>query len=240
MQIVRDETLIQKRKKIGQVTSILGMVILLAGMSVYWFGPRMNLSVQLSLYLPFIALMVGFILSNIGIFFTNRWGRSPRPDEIIDASLKGLSKDNKIYHYILPLPHILLTPKGIITFVSRIEAGNYSVEGEKWRQQLTMTRILRFLGQEGLGNPTREARDQIVQVEKFINKYIEELKEIPIFPCIVFLAENVNLEIGETEIPVVRATKLKGFVRSLEGKNIAQQEYDMLEELFDRQAGLID
>lgn len=238
MQIIRDEVLIQKRKKIGQITSVLGLLVLFGGMAVYMFGQKMGISMQMIVYIPFIALLLGFILSNIGIYFMNQWGRSPRPDQIIDTNLKGLGKEFKIYHFVMPVPHLMLTPKGLIPLVVKNEPGNYTVDGEKWRQRFSIMRVLRFMGQEGLGNPTREARYQADQVIKYLAKNYSGAEQIPVLPVIVFLAENVNLAAGETEIPVMRAAKLKGYLRSLEGKSLSQQEYKQLEELLDRHAGI--
>ena len=238
MQIVRDERLIQRRKKIGQVTSLLGLGILVVGMAFTWLSPRWDIAMDLTLYATLGTLLVGFILSNVGIYYTNRWGRSPRPDEMLDASLKGLGREYKIYHFVLPVPHVLLTPQGMVVVVTKLEGGTYTVDNDKWRQRFSFMRVLRFIGQEGLGNPTRDAKYFIDRMRKYLDKVAPELVEAPVTALIVFLAENVVLNVGETSVPVVRAAKLKGFLRSGMGKSMPKKTYRQLEELLDSGAGV--
>ncbi len=81
MKIIKNAKIIKNRNTIGQACSLGSLLIL--GLGLY-------LSFQEQLIgLALIALIVGFILSQIGIFMGNRWGKSPRPDEVISASLKG-------------------------------------------------------------------------------------------------------------------------------------------------------
>lgn len=239
MQIIRDEVLVQRRRKLGQITSILGLVIVISGLVFTWVAPGKNIPESLLLYVPLLTLLVGFILSNIGIYFTNRWGRSPRPDEILDRSLKGLSREYKLYHFSLPSPHVLLSPNGPIVFVTKIEGGDFRVDGDKWKQGFSLGRILGFMGREGLGNPAREAQYQIDQLRRFLTKQDPELaKNVPVQAAVVFLSDNVTLEVGETSVPVMRAAKLKGFVRSLADKPLPKADYAQLEGIFDQAAGL--
>ena len=113
------------------------------------------------------------------------------------------------------------------------------MEGAKWKQRFSVARLLSFMGREGLGNPTKEADYQIGRMRSFLAKYAPELEETPISAAIVFLADQVVLNVGETEtdVPVLRATKLKGFLRSSAGKPLPKETYRQLEELFDAAAG---
>jgi len=237
MQIVRDEALIARRKKIGQITSLVGLGILIGGMAFTWLAPNWDVPVQLALYAPMLALLVGFILSSIGMYYVNNWGRSPRPDEVLDSSLKGLGREYKLYHFALPTPHLLLTPGGPLVLVIKTEGGEYTEKGGKWKQRFSAARLLSFMGREGLGNPTREADYQVGRMRNFLLKYAPELEETPISAAIVFLADKVVLNVGETDVPVLRAAKLKGFLRSSAGKPLPKETYRQLEELFDATAG---
>jgi hypothetical protein len=189
---------------------------------------------------PLATLLVGFILSNIGMYFTNRWGRSPRPDEVLDKSLKGMNREYRLYHFALPAPHVLLTPSGPVVLTVKFEGGKYSVEDGKWRQGFSVLRVLNFMGREGLGNPTRDAEYQIEQMRGFLDKHAPELEDISISAIIVFLADNVVLEVGETAVPVLRAAKLKGHLRSQADKPLPQQVLRQLAEVFDAAAGVAD
>jgi hypothetical protein len=83
MEIIKNDRLINRNSRIGQIASIAGLIVLGGGLFISFTRPEM-FSISL------IALLVGFGLSQIGIYFANRWGRHPRPDEILDAALKGL------------------------------------------------------------------------------------------------------------------------------------------------------
>jgi hypothetical protein len=237
MQINRNEGLVRRRKRIGQITSLLGMGVLVGGMAFTWLAPRWEVPLQLTVYIPILSLLVGFVLSSIGIYFTNHWGRSPRPDELIDQSLKGLGREHKLYHFAFPASHLLLTPRGLVVLIVRSEPGEYRVEGDKWRQRFSVRRVLRFMGQEGLGNPTKEARYQIEKMRRFLGKHAAGLKETPISAIIVFLASAVDLTVGETHVPVLRAAKLKGFLRAQTEPRLPRSTYDSLEELLGRASG---
>ena len=63
---------------------------------------------QLMVTLSFVALLLGFLLSQVGIFFGNRWGRRPGPDELLSAALKGLEDKYTLYHYSTPVYHLLV------------------------------------------------------------------------------------------------------------------------------------
>jgi hypothetical protein len=238
MRIVRDDEMIGRRRRIGQVASLVGLGILAAGMAVVFFGPQWGIPVDVAVWVPLGTLIVGFVLSQIGLYFTNRWGRRPRPDQLVDQNLKGLGKEYKMYHYVLPAPHVLLTPEGPLVIVVRLDAGVITARGDRWRQKMSAWRVLTFLGREGLGNPTREAQYQVQQVQRLISERAQELVDAPVDGVIAFLAERVTLDVEEAPVPVVRGAKLKGYLRSRPGKALPRSTYQALEALFDSIGGL--
>ncbi len=66
MQIIRDEKLVARRKKIGQIASLVGIAVLLGGMAFTWLAPNWDVPVQFTIYVPFLALLVGFWLWDDG------------------------------------------------------------------------------------------------------------------------------------------------------------------------------
>ena len=238
MQIVRDEALAARRKKIGNIASLLGIGVILGGMIFTWVAPGRGVSAQLLLYVPLGTLLVGFIVSSIGMYYVNRWGRSPRPDEVLDKSLKGLGREYKLYHYALPAPHVLLTPSGPMVLVARFEGGEYTVEDDRWRQRFSLVRVLGFMGREGLGNPSKDADYLVERMRRYLEENEPELGEVPVSAVIVFTAEKVVLNVGETRIPTLRAAKLKGYLRSQADKALPHETQQRLEALFDAAAGV--
>ena len=106
MKIIKNEKLIARNSKIAQWTSLGALVVLGGGMYISIRNP------ELFTY-SLICLLVGFIMTQIGMYMGNRWGRSPRPDEKIDASLKGLHSEFNMYHYASPVSHLLVGPAGV-------------------------------------------------------------------------------------------------------------------------------
>src|SRR5512136_863354 len=106
MKIVKNEKLIKRNSQIGQYTSLGALAVL--GVGMYISFKRQDLFVY-----SIAALILGFAMTQIGMFFSNRWGRSPRPDEQLDSALKGLPGDTVLYHYMSPVPHLLVGPAGV-------------------------------------------------------------------------------------------------------------------------------
>ena len=97
MRIIKDEALIKRNGRIGQWTSLGALAVLGVGMYLSFQRP------DLFAY-SIGALILGFTMTQVGMYFSNRFGRSPRPDEKLDAGLKGLPGDTTLYHYVRRLP----------------------------------------------------------------------------------------------------------------------------------------
>ena len=72
MKVITNEKLINKYARLGKYLNVAAIAILFGGMAITWL--RTDL-----FYLSLIALFIGFILSQVSVFFINRWGRRPRP-----------------------------------------------------------------------------------------------------------------------------------------------------------------
>ena len=99
MKIITNEKLIKRNGRIGQIATFAGLLVLVGGMILTFRNPTYA-------YLSWVALLLGFGLSQIGLYFGNRWGRHPRPDELLDLGLKGLNDQYSIYHYWTPAAHL--------------------------------------------------------------------------------------------------------------------------------------
>jgi hypothetical protein len=141
-----------------------------------------------------------------------------------------------MYHYLLPAPHVLLTKAGPIVFVLKYQTGNIWAQDDKWKQ--TGIGFRRFFGQEGLGNPSREAETMVKGLAGYISKQAPELEEVPIGAMIVFTAKNIkNLEVSESSIPAMHFTKVKGFLRQKgQGESLPVADYKALQSAFDKAA----
>ena len=162
-----------------------------------------------------------------------RWGRPPRPDQIIEKELKGLDDKYHFYAWSLPVPYVLLSPQGVYAFATRDQGGKVSVEGSRWSSKFNAARIFFAFAQEGLGNPGAEAAEMAGRLEKWIKTKAPEM-EAPVQPAVLFLADNVQLTINEPAVPVMQVEGLKKWLRGTgKGASLKNAEYRVLEQLFD-------
>ena len=222
MQIIKNEKLIKRNAKIGQYTSFGALIVLGIGMYISFTRPE--------LFVWAVgALLVGFTLTQIGMYFGNRWGRSPRPDEKLDAGLKGLPKDYSMYHWTTPIAHLLVGPAGVWALIPYHQRGQIIYQKNRWKMSGGgfLQNYMRLFGQEGIGRPDLEAESEIESIKKVLTKELNE-DEIPeINAALVFTTEGVEIEADEAPIPALPIKKLKDFMRNTaKEKPITPQELE--------------
>jgi hypothetical protein len=206
MQVITNEKLIRNRARLGRWASFVGLGILILGLVASLF-PRWLL-VSLG------CLLVGFLLSQVGIYNANHWVREPRADQSLDKILKGLDNRYHLYNYVLPAPHVLLAPFGLCVMNPKQQGGKIRCEGEKWHHDAGWKRILRLFGQEGVGNPTREVRAEVEKLRRFLAQRFPD-DDVPIEGLVVFTDPQVDLQTDNPAVPVLDGKQLKLFLRSL-------------------------
>jgi len=207
MEIHTNERLIKRNARIGQITSITGLAILAGGMIISFTRPEM-FSISL------VALLIGFGLSQIGIYFGNRWGRRPRPDEVLDTALKGLDGRYSIYHYTTPTSHLLVGPAGVWVLMPRHQAGTitYDENKNRWRQQ-GGNLYLKIFAQENLGRPDLEVGSEIHAIASFIEERLGEGKIPEVSAALVMTNEKCVVDADNAPAPTLEEKKLKDFIK---------------------------
>lgn len=208
MKIYTNDRMIKRNGRLGQVATISGLLVLVGGMFVSFRFPNFA-------GLAWVALLVGFALSQIGLYFGNRWGRHPRPDELIDQGLKGLNDQYSIYHYLTPAAHLLIGPSGLWVIMPYYQAGKIVYEKGRWKQKGGgfMQKYLRAFAQEGIGRPDLEAPAEVQAITKFLNKNLAD-REVPEpHAALVFTNEKAEVLVEEAPILTLPLKKLKEAVR---------------------------
>lgn len=207
MEISTNDRLIKRNARIGQITSITGLVVLAGGMFISFTRPEM-FSISL------VALLVGFGLSQIGIYFGNRWGRRPRPDEVLNAALKGLDGRYSLYHYTTPSSHLLVGPAGVWVLMPRHQAGTITYdEGKKRWKQKGGNLYLKIFAQENLGRPDLEVGSEIHAVASALEKQLGEGKIPDVQAALVMTNEKCEVDADNAPAPTLEVKKLKDFIR---------------------------
>ena len=211
MKIIKNEKLIKRNGIIGQWTSIGALVVLGGGMYLSFSNPTKPNMVTYSI----VALVFGFILTQIGMYMGNRWGRSPRPDEKIDAGLKGLPGDYTIYHFNTPTSHLLVGPAGVWVLLPYRQRGVVTYTKNRWRigNGGFLQAYMSIFGQEGVGRPDLEAESEINSIHKLLAKKLNE-GEIPeINAALIFMNDEVDLQVEGAPLPAMKIKQLKDFMR---------------------------
>jgi hypothetical protein len=228
MKVITNDRLIKRNGRLGQVATISGLLVLVGGMFVSFRYPNFA-------GYAWVALLLGFALSQIGLYFGNRWGRRPRPDELIDQGLKGLNDQYSIYHYMTPVSHLLVGPSGLWVILPYYQVGTIVYEKGRWKQKGGgfMQRYLRAFAQEGVGRPDIEAPSEVQSIIKFLNKRLPDRDHPEITPALVFTNDKVNLEVEAAPILTLPLKKLKETVRkAAKEKIITSVEIQEINELF--------
>lgn len=245
MYIIRDEKRIKRLSQLSRGVSLFGIIALIGGLVLafavdaegtsrygdFLGGPDNLFRVQLA------ALGVGWICSQIGMYLAHRFVRSPRPDEVLDEALGRVARNGRLYHYVIrQVPHVLLSSSGIIILVAKYQTGNITLENDKWKQSGLGLR--RFFGQENLGNPTREAENQINILADFIRKNAPEVEEVPVGAIIVFThIGQKELDLQNTRIPAMHHSKVKSYLRrKRRNQPMPNEIYNALKSAFDAKA----
>jgi hypothetical protein len=208
MKSIKNEKLIKRNATIGNWTSISALVVL--GLGMYISFTRQELMVY-----SLIALVLGFALTQVGMYMGSRYGRSPRPDEKLDAGFKGLQNEFVMYHYTTPASHLLVGPAGVWVVMPYNQRGQIEFTKNRWRIRGGgfLQSYLRIFGQEGMGRPDYEIENEVKALKKYLSKHMDE-SEIPeINSLMVFTNEAVELDAGDSPIPALKVKQVKEFIR---------------------------
>ena len=213
MKIIKNEKLIERNGKIGQWTSLGALLVLGAGMYISFSKPEW-------FTYSIICLVAGFIMTQIGMYMGNRWGRSPRPDEKFDAGLKGLHSEFNMFHYSSPVSHLLVGPSGVWVLIPYHQKGKVAFVKNRWKMSGGgfLQGYMRIFGQESLGRPEIDAESQVQTLNKFFAKKLDGTFTPQVRPIFVFTSDEVDIDAGESPIPALNLKQLKEFLRQ-GGKN---------------------
>jgi hypothetical protein len=228
MKVITNEKLIKRNGRLGQIATAAGLLVLVGGMIISFRNPNFA-------SIAWVALLVGFALSQIGLYFGNRWGRHPRPDELLDQGLKGLNDQFSIYHYMTPASHLLVGPSGLWVILPFHQIGKIVYEKNRYKQKGGgfLQRYLRIFGQEGLGRPDLEAPSEVAAVDKYIKKSIPDVEIREPNVVLVFVNEKADLDVDNPPLPTIPLKELKSTIKkSAKDKPLSPEMIKQINELF--------
>lgn len=237
MKIIKNDKLIERNGKISNYLSIASIVVLV-GVAYFAYqtlsGDPTKVTLQ-SQYLLIGSVVVSMLLTSIGNQMSKNFGRSPRPDEKIDAALKGLPGDTTLYHYVTPASHLLVGPAGIWVIIASTVIGKASYSKKRWRLSGGgfAQSYLRFFGQEGIGRPDVEADADIKSLQKEFAKHMDAEQIPPISALLVFTDENVELDTADAPMPAMKVKQIKDFMRQkAKEKPLSAEQIEKVKAIF--------
>jgi hypothetical protein len=207
MKIATNEKLVKRNEKIGRYCTIGSLVVL--GIGLY-----LSLAKPEWMSWSFTALILGFLMSQVGIFYGNRWGRSPRPDEKLASSLKGLEEKSILYNFYNPVDHLFLGPAGIWIILPYYQGGKIFFEKNRWRQK-GGNWYLKLFAQESLGKPEMDVESTRKEMTRWLKSEMGDLATPPVNVVLTFTNEKAQIVPGDSPTPAIPAEKLKDFFRRM-------------------------
>jgi hypothetical protein len=209
MKVYSDEKLIKRNKVVGNVLSLASIAILGAGMFLSFKDKDGSY-----LAYTFAALIVGFLLFQVGNFYMSKWGKSPRPDEKISQALKGLDGNYSLYHYKSMVSHLLVGPAGIFALLPYNQPGviEYNAERNRWKQT-GGNFFLKTFGGESLGRPDLDAKYAMGDLAKGLGKFGIDVGNYTPQSIIVFTNPKAVVKSEDSPVPALTQEKLKEYIR---------------------------
>lgn len=207
MKIASNTKLITRNNKIGRYTTFASLAVLGVGLYISFTAPQ-AFSWSLG------ALVIGFLLSQVGLTYSSKFGKSPRPDESLTQALKGLEDKFTLYHYESPTNHLLVGPAGVWVLLPYFQAGtiHYNAAKNRWTQK-GGNFFLKMFGQESFGRPDAEIQYGINETKKFLEKQLPGTELPEIRAALLFFNEKTELAVEGAPYPAIKADKAKEFFR---------------------------
>lgn len=215
MKISNNTQLINRNKKISQAVLYLSLALLVLGL-VWSLTSQDVTQTQFS----YLILIPAYILVQVSIFMANRWGRTPRPDEIIAQSLKGLPDQYTLYNYNAGVPHLLVGPAGLWIIKPYYHSGEITFDDKKGKftQKGGPFIISKLFAQESLPDILHDTRVAKRQFGTFLEK---NQSRLTIEPRVVniFYSEKADIMARNAPEPTMSSEKFKDFIRGQAKQN---------------------
>lgn len=226
-----NEKHIEKRTKLGRRTSMIGLVVLMIGMAAS-FSPGVIAGWETSkpdlfntvwaqwlvgggwIFVSMGALLIGFLLGQIGNANVRSFAAYPRADQVIAKALKGFDDRNHFYAWATPVELVMAGPAGIFTFVTRGMGGKITIKDGKIKQPFSFRRVLFAFGQEPGGLPGEEALGDANKLSAWLTEQIGSDEPVPVKPLVVFTNEKAELDVQDSTAPIIHYKQLKQYLRN--------------------------
>jgi hypothetical protein len=216
MKVVTNQKVVKRYQKLGNITLIASMVVVGIGFYVMLKSDKSN-----SVLWGAVTMSISFVLSQIGIFFGNRFGIHPQMHEQITQSLKGLENKYLLVHYEAVVPHFLVGPSGIWAIIPYPQKGKISFDEKKQRWvQKGVGFFPKVFMQESLGRPDQEVKSYLKDIDKALIRLFPGETPPQVRAILAFTNPKAEVDADNATVPTMPIKKLKDFIRQQPKTNI--------------------
>lgn len=208
MRVELNQELVNRKRKHAQYLFFISMGILIASFVIInpqlITGQTTEPDFFMAVILPTLVLPIALVVTLASVNMTNQWIRQPRPEHLLQEGIKGLSNKSVLYQfYHSPANHVLICPQGVFAIVTRYQNGTHRVNGDSWSTDSSFFgRLLRVFRRDGIGDPTKEAREAAAHVQGLIAPIAPE---VTVQPLIVFTDSTAQIIAENPTVPVLFA-----------------------------------
>jgi hypothetical protein len=199
MRVITNKIIVRNRARTVWGLGAGGVLMMILG-GVYLFTGRSPTTVM-------SLLVGGLVVGNIGVYLGRRWIRNPRPEVALKTGLKNLSDRYVLYNYVLPVPHVLLAPRGLFVLQPRREYGDITCEGDRWLHKKIWQRAFLEMDPNYVGNPFRKLRKDIDKLKRFLETKLPG-EDIPVSGAVVFINPEARVSAIDSTFPVAEVAHL--------------------------------
>ncbi|MDM8529485.1 nuclease-related domain-containing protein, partial [Anaerolineales bacterium HSG24] len=189
--------------------SAAGVICLIIGFFVNLMSLNDPSLSRLSLGLLAVGGFSAFITSGL----VNSWIREPRADQFLSEMLKQFSGEYMLFNYTVSTSNIILTPTRLYLVVVKNLDGEITVEGDKFKKPLTWRKILRLFATDGLGNPVKEAKKGILELNELLAENLPEQSIPEIEALVVFSSKYLELKVNNPVLPVLHNKEIRTYLK---------------------------
>jgi hypothetical protein len=231
MKTLMDREGLRRRATAAHAASLGGLAVILGAVVLSMVRPQWAT-------LTTVLIVAGFAVSTVGIHFANRWVKKPRPEDTLALALKGLGDPHRIYHYLLPADHVLLTPSAVVVIESVNLEGRFVYRDGRWKQHMPLGRALRFFVEETFGNPIARAQAEADRLRELLMARLPgDVPAVPVLPMVLFIHPNAEVIAESPPVPVCQPAQLRKRIPSRLAK-LPSSTFEQVRAALDELAGL--
>ncbi len=223
MRVYRNTRYIERRSKVGLWASLAGLVLTLAALVMTWAVPQY---IQATL----AVIWTGFLLSVLGTHYSEVYAGNAAPHTRLAEAFKGLDDRYALLLHELPVPYVLVEPRGLLVITAKTVGGKVTYADGRWRHEERGKFFKRLSGQEGLGRPDLDNTVDVERLRSWLKKQGLGDYDIPVRGVIIFTHPDVQLEAETSPVPALRPSKVKDWLRAQRGGTLPTEVHTRLEE----------